>query len=263
MSSFSDEFINSELAHLVETLSATGGFVDEKVEFKGTKDRGMGVYVNAPVEPKTILIRVPFHMCISVDLIVSSPRLSVVFQDNPGLLSYPDEVLAIGLVYAALNPSDNSCVWLKHTQTLPKTFNSTVFWSEDELLELKDCMAYHITNMMKKQIAYDYESIYLPLTQNYPFLEGLTVELYQWALSVVYSRAIEICKEGQAIRCIPPVLDMANHNPTNTDITAIDTFNYDETKDEIQLVATLPLQAGEECFAIYGEYPNSKLLMVN
>lgn len=56
------------------------------------------------------------------------------------------------------------------------------------------------------------------------FEPGVTKELYVWALSVVYSRAIEVTRRRvdpssnaltfvEDVRVIVPLLDMANHNP--------------------------------------------------
>eukprot|EP01034_Spumella_vulgaris_P022114 gene22114-28215_t len=52
---------------------------------------------------------------------------------------------------------------------------------------------------------------------------------------------------------------MANHNPEAAS-SAFDTFHYDDNKDTISLLASGPLQPGDECFAIYGIYPNGKLI---
>lgn len=40
---------------------------------------------------------------------------------------------------------------------------------------------------------------------------------------------------------------------------AADTFNYNEESDTLTLVSTSDKEPGEECFAVYGQYPNAKL----
>jgi hypothetical protein len=114
--------------------------------------------------------------------------------------------------------------------------------------------------MMKRQIENDFSSIHLPLSEAYPeALGGATKELYTWALSVVYSRSLEITRKDKHTRCIVPVLDMANHNP-HSGAVSFDTFHYDDATDCISLRAHADLKAGEECYAVYGVYPNSKLI---
>jgi hypothetical protein len=143
---------------------------------------------------------------------------------------------------------------------MPTEFNTTIFWSDAELDELKGNSVYHLTHMMRRQIASDYNSIHGPLAEAYPeVLGGVTKELYAWALSAVYSRSIEFTRNGKHTRCIVPLLDMANHNP-HLGVESFDTFKFDDNTDCISLVAHADLKAGEECFAVYGCYPNSKLI---
>jgi hypothetical protein len=77
--------------------------------------------------------------------------------------------------------------------------------------------------------------------------------MYKWALSMVYSRAVGINKNGEYTRCIPPVIDMANHNmDIGRDID--DTLNFDsDTNEVIFLNKRNDISAGEECCAIYGK----------
>ena len=62
------------------------------------------------------------------------------------------------------------------------------------------------------------------------------------------------------MRVIAPLLDMANHNPFVASQTA-NTFAYVEEEDAIKFVSAVDVEVGEECFAVYGEYPNSKLAL--
>jgi hypothetical protein len=250
-------FKMNEIESLLTYISSKGAVV-QGVEFKDSPDSGCGIFAKSQLTKGESLISVPFSLCITANSIAISPQLKGIFVDNPGFLDYPDEVLAIGLMFAMT--TNTTCDWIHHVKTMPKTFNSTIFWSEDELLELKDCMVFQLTKMMRNQIANDYQSLHKPLAEAYPELLGsISIELYTWALSVVYSRSIELTRNGVHVRCIVPILDMANHNPEAAS-SAFDTFHYDDFKDTISLLASGPLSAGEECFAIYGHYPNGKLI---
>lgn len=66
-------------------------------------------------------------------------------------------------------------------------------------------------------------------------------------------------KAGTYVRCIPPILDMANHFPV-IGKCADDTLLYDDVLNQIKLVSVTDKNPNEECFAIYGNYPNAKLL---
>eukprot|EP01037_Dinobryon_pediforme_P023755 gene23755-25304_t len=76
---------------------------------------------------------------------------------------------------------------------------------------------------------------------------------------MVYSRSAEIVRFGQTVRCIPPVLDMANHDP-NLSALPSDALSFDPSSDSLQLKSVRELQPHDECTAVYGNYPNSKLL---
>lgn len=253
------------------------------------------------------LISIPYDLCISVSGIISHPFLSPIFEDNAGLLDYPDEVLAIGLMFAMLcnenvgpvAAMDDSagwstyCPWALHVQTMPTTFNTPLYWSEAELEKLKGHNIFHMTNLLKRQMQHDFSTIHAPFAEHYPdILGGITFEHYVWALSIVYSRAIDVSTtEGKSERIIVPVLDMVNHHPslgveTSTEedvenvfqaltvaadsVRAYETFHYDAAKRVVSLLAgrayapkpstDASLPALEEVFAIYGHYSNAKLL---
>jgi hypothetical protein len=257
-----------EVYSLLDECKKIGGadFLISNICFKETNDKGIGVYANERIEREgAILISVPFRLCVSVDMIINVESLKRVFEDTPGYLSYPDEVLSIGLIFALLRLNSPNhalhCPHLQHVRALPKIFNTSLFWSEDELNELKGCNVFHITQLLKKQLAADFDSLYKPLIDSYPDLfSGLTIDHYFWALSVVYSRSAEIIRFGQTVRCIAPLLDMANHNPLLLPSQS-DALYYDPDSDSLQLKnVSAELQAEDECYAFYGNYSNSKLL---
>ena len=52
---------------------------------------------------------------------------------------------------------------------------------------------------------------------------------------------------------------MANHSP-EAGLDTADTLRYDEINDTVSLVNTSDKAPGDECCAVYGRYPNGKLL---
>ena len=255
----------SLIERLVEFLKEQGGRLDG-VEIKKTRfGNDYGLYANESLpDDKRVLISIPYHMCISLDTIVSS-EMSVIFNDEHfgGIVQYPDEVMALGLM-AALSPSTN-LPWALHVMTMPHEFKqSTLFWEEHELEELAPCSTYHLTKLMQSQIQIDWDTIHAPIKEAYPqFLSTATVDTYKWALSMIYSRAVGFHRQRgrteEYVRCIPPLLDMANHFPTSTQYDASDTFRFDASTSSLQLLSISRKETGQEVFAIYGTYPNSKL----
>lgn len=257
MSEFIDKL--TDLQKLVEYVKSNGGKVAENVSFQVIENEGIGIFAAEDTTAREVLVEVPFSICTSTDVMVNHPKLQPIFVDNPGLLSYPDEVAAIGLMYAISNP-DADCPWKLHVQTMPNSINTPLFWSDSEVQELQGCTAYYLTGLMKNQIANDYAAIHYPLSQNYPSQLGkITIATYMWALSMVYSRSIEIVRNQRVVRCIVPVVDMANHDP-NTTTEPCDTLFYDDKTDTVRFISATSFRKGDECFAVYGKYTNAKLL---
>lgn len=262
------EFLSAELEELVSGTQLRGGSLS-KIEIRNVPQSGYGVYATAPISPGDILIEIPFAECISIDRILQSP-LSVIFQDNPDLLSYPDEILCLGLMFGLKNPT---CEWIQHLKIIPKSYDLTIFWESQDIELLRGSMLYHLTGMMLRQIQTDWDTLHRPIIRNYPELfsssSPLTIADYKWALGTVYSRAIGLTRQGQYVRCIVPVLDLVNHHPsatpqqpngTSAPSAGGETFNFNEADDTILFVSTREYAAGEECYASYGPYSNSKLL---
>lgn len=244
--------IMTNIQNLCEDISSNGGWLYENtIEFRYQSDEGFGIFTTTDLSPGLPIIKVPYNLCLSVDMIACDFKLAKVLKENPGLHSYPDEILAIAIMYAK-NP-DNLCEWTNHVNTFPIHMNSTMFWSDEELENLKYCNVYHLTKMINRQMQQDWESIHVPIIKEFPFLGHQTFELYKWALSMVYSRAIGITRSKKYLRCLPPVIDMANHSPS-VGHDSSDTFDFQEEENMVILYNTIPRAAGEQCFASYGTF---------
>jgi hypothetical protein len=165
--------------------------------------------------------------------------------------------MAIAILHALHDPT---CSWASHVQTFPESFNTPLFWEEQHLELLKGSIVYHLVGMMKRRMDSDWESIHAPLSEQYPQLIGsATSQRYLWAMSSIYSRAVEIIRGGKTVRCIPPLVDMGNHNPNECD-ESIESLSYLPEEDAICMVSSRDRSAGDEIYVVYGRYPNSKLL---
>lgn len=252
-------FQESSMRNLISHATEKGGEVSEKINFVYSKETGTGIFATAAIAAREVILSVPFSQCISTESVMAT-CLSEIITIRPGLMNYPDEVIAMGLMYAATHKDHTDCPWIQHINVIPRTYDTPLYWSESELDEIKGSNVFHLTNLMKKQIQADWDALHKPLTAEYPDMLGkATIELYQWALSTVYSRAVGIYRNGVYTRCIPPIVDMANHNP-DAGSEAAETLSYNEEKDMISFINTSSKLPGEECFAVYGNYPNGKLL---
>lgn len=243
------------LENALEYVRSNNGTISKVNVLCRDATAGFGVFASESITKGESVMSIPISLCITVNSVMDS-AISVIFNDNPSLLQYQDEVLAIALMYSKINEDTK---WSPHVATLPIAFNTTIFWSESQLEELKPSPVFHLTGMMNKQLENDWQQIYEPLKQNYPELLGsATLDLYRWAMTVVYSRAIGITRKGTYMRVIVPVMDMANHS-FEVGTTASDSFIYEEEADALTLTSAEDLKPGDEVFVCYGSYPNAKL----
>ncbi len=244
---------------LEEFTSERGGVINESVEFVKTDQSGVAIVAKEALKAGSIAIGVPYDVLLSAQKVMTYEPLRRIFVEQEQLRDFPDEVLAIGIMHAAVTGAE--CPWYKHVATFPvKSMNSTIFWKKDELEELKGCNVYILTQMMQKQMEADWEAVHAALKQIYPdLLGGISLDMYKWAMSMIYSRAVGIeNKEGKYERVIPPVLDFANHHPDEAEDTA-SVFHFDTETNVLQFKINKDKNAGEECLAVYGAYSNAKL----
>lgn len=247
---------------LIDFVKEREGTISSKIEIDCHDiASGNGIFAKESIEKGETLMSVPFNICISTESIIADSKLGVIFEDLPGLLDYQDEVLAIGIMYAKSNGKDS--IWSKHLNTIPDKFNTTLYWEDLEIEELRPTSVYHLTKMLQNQIKTDWNQIHSDLKENYPQLLGnISFELYKWSLSVIYSRAVGIKRNGKYTRIVPPILDMANHAPVEGAIAG-DCFHYNEELDTLSLISAQDINVANagtnEIFISYGSYPNSKL----
>ena len=137
--------MSGTIEHSVEKILQHHGTLSSKVELVcKNKNEGFGIYATSPIEPGDVLISVPFDLCITKHSVLKCSPLASIFEDNPGLVQYQDEVLAIGLMFGSKpqqkeDDPDNTfdSMLRNHISYMPKTFNTTIYWSEEEISELK------------------------------------------------------------------------------------------------------------------------------
>lgn len=269
---------------LIQDLFENNGSVNDKIEFQYSKESGVNVVASEVIEKNEVICSIPYSYTLSVNNILKYEPIKKVIDKFPGLLEFPDEVLAIALLYIYLNIDDLNCPWRLHFLTLPTNFNTLIYWSEEDLEKyFKGHLLYSLTKMLKNQLLTDYQSIYTLIQEEFPQeFSQLSFSLYCWAMSIVYSRALDITRKDKVERVIVPVLDMVNHNPNmgeeeeeeegedkdekekekeREEIKSHNTFNYDEETDVISLITPIKLKKNQEVYAVYGDYPNAKLLL--
>ncbi|KAL1207733.1 [Fructose-bisphosphate aldolase]-lysine N-methyltransferase [Cardamine amara subsp. amara] len=106
--------------------------------------------------------------------------------------------------------------WRVYFDILPQSTNSTVFWSEEELAELKGTQLLSTTLGVKEFVENEFlkleQEILLPNKDL--FSSRITLDDFIWAFGILKSRAFSRLR-GQNLVLIP-LADLINHNPAIT-----------------------------------------------
>ena len=158
-----------------------GGEVSPQVLIEERAGAGVSIVARGPdgVAVGETIVRVPLSLCLSVETCRRSPALAPIFEAFPDVLQYPAEVLAIALMHGATRPEQSD--WAVFVDSLPKAVNAMIFWSDQELAELSDTMAFHMTKMLQRQLATDWENIHAPIKAEFPSELGqISYARYSW-----------------------------------------------------------------------------------
>jgi hypothetical protein len=266
----SDECREHAIEVLLQSIVEAGGSLSDNCEI-----RNGGIFAKDEIDDGHVILKVPFSQCISKESVQNS-SLSRILEEYPALLDFEDELLAMALLHGKLFPSTSP--WAKSVAVLPSQheLDLPIYWSPEQVEYLKGTTVYHLTHQMKRQIQSDWTSLIEPLATEFPtLLGGATHDLYKWALSMIYSRAVGFTRKQhekeEKMHILFPLIDMANHAPAAAGILpeddrffeeARETFSYrnGDEGEYMTLTSTLNRTAGQEVYSNYGTYSNSKFL---
>mmetsp|Transcript_12678 Transcript_12678/g.18676 ORF Transcript_12678/g.18676 Transcript_12678/m.18676 type:complete len:488 (-) Transcript_12678:167-1630(-) len=275
---------SQDLQNIVSWFQENGGVLS-KVEPRQFEGSGTGLITTDDVETNETIVQVPFKLCMSVESAKASD-LGPVLEENQWLLDMPDEVLALHLMVERKKGAES--FWGPYIQILPREYDTPIFWAEREREALAGTNVLLLTNMMNQQIDKDWGELHQPLVESSPVLSGLTIEDYRWALSTVWSRAFGLTRpvaaqeegagEGgsppaeEYFRALGPIACFVNHDPQAA-ATLDESLSFEAstcTEEDassgiagggtLRLKCPKSLPTGDQCFILYGPYPNAKLL---
>lgn len=172
-------------------------------------DAGWGVRARKPIGKNERAIMVPKTCWLTPDVGYADAELSRALKSLPDLA--PWTVLALTLLKERQRGSASD--FAPYVGALPKTLDSPLFWSAEELRELAG------TQLLDNAASYDsylrsvYEDLSTGLFQTYPDvfpLDFFDEASFRWAFGILRSRALPPC-EGANIALVPGI-DMINHS---------------------------------------------------
>ena len=239
------------------------------VERADFEDSGRGLGCIRDVEAGEELLEIPLAHCWHGAASLHVPELAALVTSAGGALRDFDAT-ALHLLIERSKGSE-SVRWA-HLQELPAGYDSTLFWSDTELEELKGSAWLGLARRFADEARGDWFELTklvamtiggLPedsqSAPNLIDLYGITYQDYLWAYATLKSRAAEANVDGVAgTRLMAPGFDLFNHSDAIAPGTS---HRFDNERQALIVVATRAYAKGEQAFISYGHASNGSLLL--
>ena len=238
---------------------------DNGVEYDGLRiaeypDLDFGIEAVKDFKEGDMMIAVPRKVMLTVENIQQSP-LSELSKKDPLLMHMPNVALALILLVQRRSPLS---FWKPYINMLPRNYTTVLYFTPEEILQLKGSPAFEMALRLCRSIARQYayfNKLFQRENDDASLLlrDVFTYEEYCWAVSTVMTRqnAVVSCDGSGTTPALIPLWDMCNH----TDGKLSTDFNVD--LDRCECLAWRPVVAGSQVFIFYGARPNCDFLIHN
>ncbi|KAM5555070.1 hypothetical protein ABKV19_023130 [Rosa sericea] len=170
------------------------------VELRGCKikysdsDKGFGIFAANDVSDGVLLV-VPLDLAITPMRVLQDPLFGpecrAMFEEG----DVDDRFLMV--LYLTVERLRKNSSWKPYLDMLPTTFGNPLWFTDDELLELKGTTLYRATELQKKSLRSLYDDKLKALVDKLLTLDGdserdVCFEDFLWANSVFWARALNI-----------------------------------------------------------------------
>ncbi|CAB3402338.1 unnamed protein product [Caenorhabditis bovis] len=239
-----------------------------------------------------IAVKVPRHAMLSLDLAKKSSIMKKAFEQDPLIGGMGNVGLALFLATQWINKEQSK--WHAYISVLPNTFTTPIFYTEEQLLQLKPSPIFEETLMFYRTICRQFayflisisknrafenlqktkgdSSIAPPPLYNTPFnVSNFTLGLYMWACGVVTTRVnmvpseTEKTEKGEVIMtpALIPVLDMANHETLEIDDQPEDLVCFSPDENCALVTCHSDVNPGDAVTIFYGKRSHGEHLLHN
>ncbi|XP_057661907.1 actin-histidine N-methyltransferase [Diorhabda carinulata] len=243
----------------------TNWFKENGAELEGCDIReienyGLGFITNTKIPEFSLVISVPKKLMLTVDAAKKTPLKQLIEKDDL-LGNMPNITLAVFLLYEKYK---SESFWKPYIDILPNTYNTVLYFTVDELLELKGSPTFEkalcINKCIIRQFAYFYKLFNTSEDSvSHIMRKRFSFEDYCWAVSSVMTRQNKVPSENGITRidALIPLWDICNH--MNGTITT----DYNPDLKRCECLALKTYQPGEQFFIFYGERSNAELFLYN
>ncbi|XP_047959994.1 ribulose-1,5 bisphosphate carboxylase/oxygenase large subunit N-methyltransferase, chloroplastic [Salvia hispanica] len=223
------------------------GIVSSKTPVKpGIVPEGLGLVATRDIPRNGVVLEVPRKFWLNPDAAAASDIGALCSGLKPWIS------VALLLLRERLKGADSN--WKYYLDVLPQGTDSTIYWSEEELLEIQGTQLLSTTLSVKEYVKNEFlnveKEIILPNKQLFPL--PITLDDFFWAFGMLRSRAFSLRSQNLVI---VPFADLINHSMKVTTEDhlhevrgAAGLFSWDYL---FQIRSPLSLKAGEQVFIQY------------
>lgn len=236
---------------------------DNEVQFDGTEisefaGYELGLKAGKAFTEGSLILTVPAKVMMTEKNAQESDLAEFIAVD-PLLQNMPNITLALFLLLEKNNPDS---FWKPYIETLPDKYSTVLYFTSEELSELRPSPVFEsslkLFRNIARQYAYFYNKIY---TLDIPILKKLqdvfTFDSYRWAVSTVMTRQNNIQLDNNDVTAFIPLWDMCNHEHGKI------TTDFNKELNRGECYALRDFKEGEQIFIFYGARPNSDLFLHN
>lgn len=167
-----------------------------------------------------------------------------------------NEYVAIAALLITEAGKGDASYWAPYINILPSTedISATFTWSEEDLAFLDGSPCLAATRSMQQKLRAEH-------------LEEFPFEMWEWAFSILFSRAIRLggARGRPEILGLVPYVDFINHSPFSSsyvNLATQDTFFGGKGEDEVVVFSDRSYKKFQQVFISYGPKSNSDLLLL-
>jgi len=212
-----------------------------------------GVHTSRALPPSTCCVAVPRRCLITVEMGQATPIGTAILMSDLDLDAPKHIFLMVYLLWDRRVNGARS-FFAPYYDILPRTLsNMPIFWSEEELEELRGSHLLAQIADRNEAIADDYHSI----CEVAPGLADIaTLEEFKWARMCVCSRNFGLQIDGHRTSALVPYADMLNHyRPRETKWT------FDDDLQAFTITTLQAIPAGAQVYDSYGQKCNHRFLL--
>jgi len=208
------------------------------------EETGRGYRCLRDIKQGEELLAIPLGECWTAADARATAQLKPVMDADPELSDVNVTALHL-LVERAKGPQ--STRWA-HLQQLPIEYDSTLFWSAEQLSEIKGSPWHELATRFTEEAREDWATLRQAVAkgatpESRVLLDGISERDYLWAYTTVKSRTAEVLLDGEKASLLAPDFDMFNHCDA---LTPGSTHFFDEPRRALVVVAARDYVEGEQ-----------------